>query len=109
MVGGELGSRLEDALWGNPDTLQDHFDRYGSDFGATDPIDFAEKARSFFDNGANLPTKVDPQDGTIRMFNPDTNIFGAYNADGSTKSLFKPTSPDHWSRQKGNPPVLIGP
>lgn len=102
MVRGELGSRLEDALWGNPDTLQDHFDRYGSDFGATDPIDLQRK-RAVFLTTAPTCLRKSILKMTIRMFNPDTNIFGAYNADGSTKSLFKPTSPDHWSRQKGKP------
>ncbi len=60
-AGGEIGSRLEDALWGNLGTLQDHFDRHGFDFGATDPIDYADKARDFFDNNVgSAPTKIDP-------------------------------------------------
>jgi hypothetical protein len=104
-AGGEIGSKLEDALWGNSDTLQNHFDRHGSDFGATDPIDYADKARDFFNNNAgSAPTKIDQTDGTIRIYDPTTNTFGSYNADGSTRTFFKPTSPTYFDRQPGYPP-----
>jgi pyocin large subunit-like protein len=47
-----------------------------------------------------LPTKIDA-DGVIRVYDPKNNIFGAYNADGTTKTFFKPTSTDYWQRQVG--------
>ncbi|WP_291849246.1 RHS repeat-associated core domain-containing protein [Bradyrhizobium sp.] len=102
LIGGELGSRLEDALWGNPNSLQKHFDDHGSDFGATDPIDYANKASQFFKQSQTdgLPTKIDSY-GVIRVYEPATNTFGSYNPDGSTKTYFKPRSPTYWSRQPG--------
>ena len=103
-VGGELGSRLEDALWGNPDTLQGHFDKHGSDFSATDPIDYANQAQKFFESNVGVsPTKVDPSTGVIRVYDPTTNTFGSYNPDGSTRTLFKPSSPNYFDRQPGTP------
>lgn len=48
-----------------------------------------------------LPTKIAP-DGTIRMYDPASNTFGAYAPNGMTKTFFKPTSPDYWLRQPGN-------
>jgi hypothetical protein len=113
---GELFSNIEDrldnALWGNLDTLQDHFDRHGSDSGATDPIDYAEKAREFFNNNVgSVPTKIDAN-GTIRMYDPASDTFGSYNADGSTKTFYQPdpaahgypTNMDYWNSQKGSAP-----
>jgi RHS repeat-associated protein len=43
-----LDKLLDKLDWGNLNTLQDHFDCHGSDFGATDPIDYAVKARDWF-------------------------------------------------------------
>jgi pyocin large subunit-like protein len=50
--------------------------------------------------------KIDAQ-GTIRVYDPATNEFGAYTAGGLTKA-FKPTSPTYWSRQVGIAPVILG-
>jgi RHS repeat-associated protein len=99
-----------EANWGNPDTLQDHFDRHGADFGATDPNDYALKARNFFDNIGSYPTKID-NNGVIRIYDPDTNTFAAYNADTSTRTFFRPdpaihaypTNWDYWVDQGGIP------
>jgi pyocin large subunit-like protein len=50
-----------------------------------------------------LPTKID-SDGVIRIFDPASNTFGAYNPDGTTRTFFKPTSPTYWDRQPGSAP-----
>ena len=92
--------------WGNPETLEDHYLRHGSDFGATSAEDYASRAGRFLREGrANgLPTKVDA-DGVIRMYDPQTNTFGSYNSDGTTRTFFKPTrGAAYWADQKGQPP-----
>ena len=50
--------------------------------------------------------------GVIRMWDPRTNTFGAYNSDGSTRTFYKPdpkihghpTNLDYWSEQPGDDP-----
>ena len=63
----------------------------------------AKSFDTFTPLGPYVETKVDPRDGTIRVWDSATNTFGAYNPDGTTKTFFKPTSPTYWSRQVGNP------
>jgi pyocin large subunit-like protein len=59
-------------------------------------------ASEFFQNGSasKLPTKIDA-DGTIRMFDPASNTFGAFAPSGQTKPFFKPTSNSYWDKQPG--------
>ena len=66
--------------------------------------------------GAPVPTKIDPTDGTIRVYDPETNTFGSYNADGTTRTLYKPDPGRHgydstwqyWDDQQGNSPSILG-
>lgn len=91
--------------WGNQKTLADHFTRHGADVGAKSADDYANKASDFFKRSQTerLPTKIDA-DGTIRVFDPKNNTFGAYNPDGTTKTFFKPSSQGYWDRQPGSSP-----
>ncbi|SMF69177.1 intein N-terminal splicing region [Paenibacillus barengoltzii] len=87
--------------WGNKNTLQDHFDRHGSDFGAKNPTEYAQMANDFFKNRNKYEVKVDT-DGTIRVYDPKTNTFGSYNADGTSKTFYKPTrGRAYWDDQPG--------
>ncbi|MDQ2868646.1 MAG: hypothetical protein M3R59_09600 [Verrucomicrobiota bacterium] len=88
--------------WGNPGSLPDHFNRHGGDFGATDPEDYARKAWEFQQQAKRegFPAKLD-SDGTLRVFDPKTGAFAAYNRDGTTKTFFKPGSRDYFERQPG--------
>lgn len=45
--------------------------------------------------------KLDDTDGTLRVFDPQTHAFAAYNAAGRTKTFFKPESAGYWQRQPG--------
>ncbi len=47
-----------------------------------------------------LPAKLGA-DGTVRIYDPASGAFGAYNSDGSTKTFFKPGSPTYFARQPG--------
>jgi hypothetical protein len=113
---GALATKVRDAAdqvaqaegdgWGNPTTLQDHFNRHGGDFNSSSPEEYAQQARDFFQRAVEeqLPTKVDT-DGTIRIYDPATNEFGSYNPDGTTKTYFKPSrGQDYWDDQPGEDP-----
>ena len=76
--------------WGNESTLQDHFERHGSDFGAKSPNEYAQKANEFYNNKSKYQVKVD-ENGVIRVYDPRTNTFGSYNSDGTTRTFYKPT------------------
>ena len=100
--------------WGNLSRLDDHFGRHGADFGATSAADYANQASDFFQNGLQrgLPTKVDPSNGVIRIYDPVTNTFGSYNPNGTTATFFKPnpeihgfsTNLEYWISQPGSAP-----
>jgi pyocin large subunit-like protein len=91
--------------WGNISTLQDHFDRHGRDFASKSPDDYAAQAWHLLQRARaeSLPMKIDPTDGTLRIFDPKTRAFAAYNREGRTKTFFKPESPTYWQRQPGRP------
>ncbi|MBL9129906.1 MAG: fibronectin type III domain-containing protein [Verrucomicrobiaceae bacterium] len=89
--------------WANVATLQDHFDRHGRDFSSKSPDDYAAQAWQFLQRARaeSLPMKLDDTDGTLRVFDPKTRAFAAYNNAGLTKTFFKPESPSYWQRQPG--------
>ena len=91
--------------WGNISSLQDHFDRHGRDFSSKSPDDYAAQAWLFLQRARaeGLPMKLDATDGTLRVFDPKTRAFAAYNESGRTKTFFKPESATYWQRQPGRP------
>jgi pyocin large subunit-like protein len=82
--------------------LPDHFARHGADFGARSPEDYAAQAAAFLlrAKAEGLPAKRDA-DGSLRIYDPSTGAFGAYNANGTTRTYFKPGSPTYFERQPG--------
>ncbi len=88
--------------WGSRATLPDHFARHGRDFNAKDADDYARQAWEFLQRAKaeGLPMKQD-DDGVLRVFDPKTRAFAAYNRDGKTKTFFKPDSRDYFDRQPG--------
>jgi hypothetical protein len=88
--------------WGNLASLQDHFDRHGADFNARNPEDYARLAWEFLQRAKStgLPAKLE-DDGVLRVFDPKTRAFAAYNKDGTTKTFFKAKSRDYFERQPG--------
>ena len=91
--------------WANLASLQDHFDRHGRDFSSTSPEDYAAQAWRFLQRArdGSLQMKLDATDGTVRIFDPKTRAFAAFNESGRTKTFFKPESPSYWQRQPGRP------
>jgi pyocin large subunit-like protein len=90
------------AAWGNAASLPDHFARHGRDFGAKNPEDYARMASEFLQRAKaeGLPAKQD-EAGVLRVFDPGSGAFAAYNRDGTTKTFFKPGSRDYFARQPG--------
>jgi hypothetical protein len=100
-----IGLTTEES-WGRMDTLQDHVVRHGADFNARDANDYARQASEFLQQPGTL-IKVD-ESGVIRVYDPATNTFGAYNPSGTAKTFFKPnhasaTNFDYWTKQPGRP------
>lgn len=88
--------------WANVATLRDHFERHGPDFAASSPEDYAAQAWRFLQRAKKegLPAKLDPE-GTLRVWDPRSRAFAAYNGQGMTKTYFKPNSSDYFERQPG--------
>jgi pyocin large subunit-like protein len=88
--------------WGNRASLPDHFARHGSDFGARSPEEYAFFAAQFLQRArvAGWSAKVDDR-GVLRVFDPGSGSFGAYNPDGTTKTFFKPRDATYFQRQPG--------
>lgn len=89
--------------WGRMDTLQDHYNRHGADFQSKDPDDYAAQAWRLLQRAkaGELRMKWDDTDDTLRVFDPITRAFAAYNKDGTTKTFFRPSNPAYWQRQPG--------
>lgn len=89
--------------WGDLDTLQDHFIRHGKDFGAKNADDYAAQAWRFLQRAMDegLPAKLDETDGTIRVWDGRSRSFAAYNRNFTTKTYFRPNSPEYFQRQPG--------
>jgi pyocin large subunit-like protein len=103
---GESGIQAAEDSWAKSETLQDHFDRHGGQFGAKTPIQYAEKASKFLEEGMKekYPTKVSVR-GVIRIYRPSDNTFGAYNSDGTTRTFFKPDDGiEYWHTEGGRSP-----
>jgi hypothetical protein len=77
--------------WGNRSTLSDHLLRHGRDFGAATEHEYAAQASLFLQRSqmTGLPTKIGTS-GVIRVYDPATGTFAAYNADGTTRTYFVP-------------------
>ena len=88
--------------WGSMASLPDHFARHGRDFKAKDADDYARQAWEFLAraNAEGLPAKVDA-DRVLRVFEPRTRNFAAYNRDGTAKTYFRPQSSGYFERQPG--------
>jgi hypothetical protein len=88
--------------WGNVASLPDHFARHGSDFRARSADDYARLAWEFLQRAKaeGLPAKID-QTGVLRVFDPSSGTFAAYNRDGTAKTFFKPGSTGYFDRQPG--------
>jgi hypothetical protein len=88
--------------WGHIDSLPDHFARHGRDFAARNAEDYAAQAAAFLQRARTegLPAKRD-LDGSLRVYDSATGTFGAYNANGTTRTFFKPGNSTYFDHQPG--------
>jgi len=87
--------------WGNLHTLEDHFARHGPALLSQSAEHYARQAHVFYLEREGRQVKTDI-DGAIRVYDAETNTFGAYNADGTTRTFFKPSAGQaYFDRQPG--------
>ncbi len=88
--------------WSHPETVQDHFRRHGADFHARDAEEYAAKAWRFRQQAAasGFLVKKDKK-GVLRIYDPASDTFGAYNPDGATRTFFKPGKKGYFDHQPG--------
>ncbi len=79
--------------WGNPKTLNEHAESKGKKVGATSPRDYAKKAQAFRERAIRqkLPA-IEDKFKNIRYYDPKTNLFGAYNKNGTTRTFYPPSA-----------------
>ncbi|MCL2860236.1 MAG: hypothetical protein FWF46_06775, partial [Oscillospiraceae bacterium] len=74
----------------------------GAILGVPAAQDYANKANEFYKNRNNYQVKID-ENGIIRVYDSETNTFGSYNSNGTTKTLFKPDKGQlYFDNQSGN-------
>jgi RHS repeat-associated protein len=88
--------------------LDYHFVKHGQDFGANSPEEYNQMADDFLKNLPNNPNaqaKFNPEQSTLRAYDPTSNSFGSYNTDtGAARTLMKPNlseNPGYWEQQTG--------
>lgn len=89
--------------FGSKDSLDYHFGKHRDEFDYPTKSSYAKGAQDFILRGVeeHAPTKVDDQ-GVIRIWDPETGEFGAFNPDGTTRTYFKPGKPGkYWAKQPG--------
>ena len=64
------------------------------------PDDYAKKTNQFYKNQNRYQVKVDEY-GITRVYDSNTNTFGSYNPDGTTRTYMKPRSKNYWNNQPG--------
>ncbi len=76
---------------GNPGKFQEHLDRHGKHFNVKSGKDLNRQALKFRSEGIKqkLPM-VEDKNGVLRIYDPKTNRFGAYNPDKTWKTYMKP-------------------
>ena len=103
---GSTAAAAGSSNWGRPETLQDHFERHGGEFGARTSEEYAQQAQELLVRAAQGGAKMKiGTDGVIRVYEPETNTFGSFNMNGTTRTMFKPTQDEfYFTRQPGRPP-----
>lgn len=91
--------------WAWPHTLERHFADHAADFAARSPDEYARLASEFFQRAGaeGLPTRIS-DNGVIRIYDPSSNTFGAFDAAGRTKTFYTIANGDglaYWGRQDG--------
>jgi pyocin large subunit-like protein len=105
-----LEQETKDA-WGKPEKIEQHFQDHGSDFSSKDADEYTKETQLFQENALlnQYPAKID-KEGVLRIYDSETNTFGAYNSDGTARTMYKPdpskhgyaSNQDYWDAQPGD-------
>jgi uncharacterized Zn-binding protein involved in type VI secretion len=92
----EGAAEREAGGFADEDKLADHFQRHGSDFGATTEAEYEAQADEFLNGEKSADTleKVRPNGDVVR-YNPTTDEFGVAKPDGTVKTYYKPDPAQH--------------
>jgi hypothetical protein len=110
--------RSTTVLWRDQTTLNNHAwavrstgdPPHAPEFNADSTQEYAKMAYQFLQDAEKNGYKVKVTGGqypVTRIYDPSTNTFGSYTADGKVKTLFKPNlqnNPNYWDDQPGSPP-----
>lgn len=101
-ISGHLSAPPARETWFHPETVHEQFRRHGADFHARDAEDYAEKAWQFRRQAATAGflAKKDAK-GVLRIYDPTSDTYGAYNPDGTTRTFFKPGKAGYFEHQPG--------
>ncbi len=82
--------------------LADHFARHGADVGASTPEAYVALAQALRDAtvGGDILEIVRPVDGVISRFDKRSGAFGAYDADGTIRTFFRPEDGEAYFRRQ---------
>lgn len=89
-------------VWADARTLARHVRDHRDEVNATSADDYVRKASDFLERAyrEKLPRKID-EHGNIRVYDPETRLFGSYRPDGSTKTFFRPSRVTYFDDQPG--------
>jgi hypothetical protein len=107
LLRGGDGVRVERTWGGNGRDLSREFGRHGREFQTTSIFRYAAMAAYFFQEAPDrgFPTKIG-EDGVIRIYDPGSNTYGEYNADGTTRLFLRPERrAEFWAEQPGVEPI----
>ena len=85
----EEALRAANNYWEKPETLAGHYAEHGEGVGATSKEEYARMAHELYPNKGQYQEKVDEK-GITRVYDAARNLFGSYNPDGTTRTLFAP-------------------
>jgi len=96
----EEALRAANHYWGDPGTLEEHFNAHGMDVGASSKEEYADMAHELYLNKGLCQASVD-KEGITRVYDAARNLFGSYNPDGTTRTYLAPTGGQAYFDRQG--------
>ena len=82
------------------DSLMDHFQRHGQEFGCQSADAYEQAAHDFYQH-RNEYDSTNGRDGRIRCYDAASNTFAVFRSNGEPVTLFKPRQKgNYWEKQK---------
>ncbi len=95
-LGGNLSLIQGSNGFSNSNSLSDHFNKHGAEFGYTNESEYLKGAQDFIGTKGNegVLSKVRANGDTV-IYNPNTNEFAVVTKDGTIVTYFKPDTTIH--------------